>query len=265
MPVDTGYYDQTHIQVTKGLVEGDTILKAPLLHAKELNVGGGLFGYRKLSPEDLGIELPETKVPAKPAPSTAKSGGHETPALSTQTKVAQKGKSRPGGSRKGGSGQTSEPPAELKLTAEQKTQWAAAANKMAYKRADIMSRQAWAELRALGTEFKTDLEKFLTEKQLAQYEQSRSQRSQKGKGTGGGRGSRGGSLMDLDTDSDGKVTEEEYSKLDERARQFMGEFSTQDTDGDGGITKEEADAARQRMMQRLRQLQGGGGSGGGGE
>ena len=265
VPVDTGYYDQTHIQVTTGLLEGDTVLKAPLLHAKELNVGGGLFGYRKLSPEDLGIELPETKVPAKPAPSTAKSGGHETPALSTQTKVAQKGKGRPGGSRKGGSGRTNEAPAELKLTADQKTQWAAAANKMADKRADIASRQAWAELRALGAEFKTDLEKFLTEKQLAQYEQSRSQRSQKGKGTGGGRGSRGGSLMDLDTDGDGKVTEEEYSKLDERARQFMGEFSAQDADGDGGITREEADAARQRMMQRLRQLQGGGGSGGGGE
>ena len=64
--------------------------------------------------------------------------------------------------------------------------------------------------------------------------------------------------MDLDTDGDGKVTEEEYSELDERVRQFMGEFSAHDANGDGGITKEEADAARQRMMQRFRQLQGGG-------
>ena len=205
VPVDTGYYDQTHIQVTKGLIEGDTVLKAPLLHAKELNVGGDFFGYRKLSPEDLGVKLPETKAPAKPAPSTAKSGGHETPVPAAATKVAQKGKGRPGGSRKGGSGRTSEPPAELNLTSEQKTQWTAADKKKADKRADIMARQAWTELRVLEAEFKTDLEKFLTKDQLAQYEKSRSQRSQKGKGTGGSGRGRRGSLMDNDTDGDGNM------------------------------------------------------------
>ena len=33
VPVETGYYDQTHIQITKGLALGDTNLNAPLLHA----------------------------------------------------------------------------------------------------------------------------------------------------------------------------------------------------------------------------------------
>jgi hypothetical protein len=68
--------------------------------------------------------------------------------------------------------------------------------------------------------------------------------------------------MDLDTDSDGKVSEEEYAKTPEQMRQFVGEFSALDTDGDGGINKEEADAARQRMMQRFQGGRGAGGSGG---
>jgi len=266
IPVDTGYYDQTHIQVTTGLMEGDTVLKAPLLHAKELNVGGGLFGYRKLGPEDLGVELPETKVPAKPAPTAAKSGDTKTSATAKVTNT-DKGS---GGSRKGGSGRSSGPPAELNLTDDQKAKWTAASNKQRESMRTIFTsgiprEQMSAKIAELRAAFNTELKKFLSKEQLAQYEKSRSQRSQQGKGAGGGRGSRGGSLMDLDTDGDGKVTEEEYSQLDERARQFMGEFSTQDTDGDGGITKEEADAARQRMMQRFQQLQGGGGSGGGSE
>ena len=271
MPVDTGYYDQTHIQVTKGLVEGDTILKAPLLHAKELNVGGGLFGYRKLSPEDLGIELPETKVPAKPAPSTAKSGGHETPDPAAPTKVAQKGKGRPGGSRKGGSGRSSEPPAELNLTDDQKTKWTAASNKMQQDMRGLFTsgiprEQMGAKMSELRDTFNAELKTFLSKEQLSKYEQVRSQRSQKGKGKGTGSGRRRSSLMDNDIDGDGKISEEEYSKIDARMRQFMGEFSTHDTDGDGAISKDEADAAQQRMMQRLRQqFQGGGGSGGGSE
>ncbi len=62
--------------------------------------------------------------------------------------------------------------------------------------------------------------------------------------------------MDLDTDSDGQISEEEYGAMPERMRQFMGEFDTMDTDGDGGINEEEAAAARRRLMQRF---QGGGG------
>ena len=59
--------------------------------------------------------------------------------------------------------------------------------------------------------------------------------------------------MDYDEDKDGKVSESEYGKMSERIRQFMGEFSALDSNGDGGITKDEADAARQRMIQRLQQ------------
>ncbi len=58
--------------------------------------------------------------------------------------------------------------------------------------------------------------------------------------------------MDLDADKNGKVSKVEYGKLDERVRQFMGEFSALDTNGDGGITKKEADAARQKLMERIR-------------
>ena len=58
--------------------------------------------------------------------------------------------------------------------------------------------------------------------------------------------------MDLDTNKDGTVSKAEYGKLNERARQFMGEFGTLDTNGDGGITKKEADAARQKLMERIR-------------
>ena len=67
--------------------------------------------------------------------------------------------------------------------------------------------------------------------------------------------------MSLDTDEDGKVSEEEYAKMPAQMRQFVGEFSALDTDGDGSINQEEADAARRRMMQRF---QGGGGAGGSG-
>jgi hypothetical protein len=261
--VETGYYDETHVQIIDkdkgGLKENDTILKAPLLYAKELNVKGGLFGYRTIDAADLGIDtLAITTSPAKP--DEAETDPKNAP--SPPTKTVQAGKGRPGG----GIGRSSTPPAELKLTAEQKNQWTAADKKKADKRADIMSRQAWTELRALEAEFKMDLEKFLTKDQLAQYEKSRSQRSQKGKGAeGSGRGRRG-SLMDNDNDGDGKISEEEYSKIDARSRQFIGEFSAHDTNGDGSITKEEAEASQERMMQRFRQqFQGGGGPGGGGE
>jgi Ca2+-binding EF-hand superfamily protein len=66
----------------------------------------------------------------------------------------------------------------------------------------------------------------------------------------------------LDTDEDGKVSEEEYAKMPAQMRQFVGEFSALDTDGDGSINKEEADAARRRMMQRFQSGGGAGGRGG---
>jgi hypothetical protein len=95
-PVKTSkYYDQTHIQIVSGLSEGDTILKAPLLHAKELNVGGGLFGYRQLNPEDIGFEIPTIATPPKPSTPTVAT---KTPAT---TKSAPAGNIRPGG--RGGS------------------------------------------------------------------------------------------------------------------------------------------------------------------
>ena len=269
IPVDTGYYDQTHIQVTQGLSEGETVLKAPLLHAKELNVGGGLFGYRKLGPEDLGVELPETKAPAKPAPSTASSKGNDE---TKPAAVAQTGNSRPGGSRGGGSGRSSAPPAELNLTEDQKAKWETASNKMREDMRGIFAsgiprEQMQPKMAQLRTAFESELKKFLSKEQLAKYQQSRSQRSQGGRegtaGTGAGSSRRRGSLMDNDTNGDGKISEEEYSKIDARMLQFIGEFSSHDTNGDGTISKEEADAAQERMMQRLRQqFQGGGGSGG---
>ena len=58
--------------------------------------------------------------------------------------------------------------------------------------------------------------------------------------------------MDLDTNKDGKVDKAEYSKLTERARGFLGEFSALDTNGDGGISKKESDAARQKLLERFR-------------
>ena len=273
IPVDTGYYDQTHIQVTQGLSEGETVLKAPLLHAKELNVGGSLFGYRKLGPEDLGVELPETKAPAKLPPSTASSKGKGNDKANPAA-VAQTGNSRPGGSRGGGSGRSSAPPAELNLTEDQKTKWESASNKMREEMRSIFTsgiprEQMQPKTAQLRAAFESELKKFLSKEQLTKYQQSRSQRSQGGRGAATGEGSssrRRGSLMDNDTNGDGKISEEEYSKIDARMLQFIGEFSSHDTNGDGAISKEEADAAQERMMQRLRQqFQGGGGPGGGGE
>ena len=273
IPVDTGYYDQTHIQVTQGLSEGETVLKAPLLHAKELNVGGSLFGYRKLGPEDLGVELPETKAPAKLPPSTASSKGKGNDKANPAA-VAQTGNSRPGGSRGGGSGRSSAPPAELNLTEDQKTKWESASNKMREDMRGIFTsgiprEQMQPKLAQLRAAFESELKKFLSKEQQTKYQQSRSQRSQGGRGAATGEGSssrRRGSLMDNDTNGDGKISEEEYSKIDARMLQFIGEFSSHDTNGDGAISKEEADAAQERMMQRLRQqFQGGGGPGGGGE
>ena len=273
IPVDTGYYDQTHIQVTQGLSEGETVLKAPLLHAKELNVGGSLFGYRKLGPEDLGVELPETKAPAKLPPSTASSKGKGNDKANPAA-VAQTGNSRPGGSRGGGSGRSSAPPAELNLTEDQKAKWESASNKMREEMRGIFTsgiprEQMQPKTAQLRAAFESELKKFLSKEQLTKYQQSRSQRSQGGRGAATGEGSssrRRGSLMDNDTNGDGKISEEEYSKIDARMLQFIGEFSSHDTNGDGAISKEEADAAQERMMQRLRQqFQGGGGPGGGGE
>ena len=97
--VETGYYDQTHIQITSGLALGEIILKAPLLHAKLLDVDAGLFGFRQIDDEEFIKDLPATIEPATPAPSSAQptspKGGHESPASPT---VAQKGKGSPGGS-----------------------------------------------------------------------------------------------------------------------------------------------------------------------
>ena len=139
---------------------------------------------------------------------------------------------------------------------------------MADKMTDIRARQAWAEMRTLRDGFKADLGKFLTKDQLAKYDELNAQRTGGGGGNrpgGGGEGrggGRGSSLMSLDTDEDGKVSEEEYAKMPAQMRQFVGEFNALDTDGDGSINQEEADAARRRMMQRLQGGRGAGGSGG---
>jgi len=238
---------------------GDVVLKAPLLHAKELNVGGSLFGYRKLNAEDLGITLPETKLPAQPAPTAAPKGGHET---TTPPAVAGKGKGRPGG----GSGRSSGPPAELNLTDAQKAKWTAASDKMRTDMRGIFSsgvprEQMGAKMTELRAAFQDELKKFLTTEQLAKYEQTRSQRSPKGKGggrpdgggrPGGGSGRGGGmSLTRYDTDGDNKVSKAEFEKISERAREFLGEFSALDTNGDDFIDKTEEAAFIQKMMQRL--------------
>jgi len=260
-PVNTGYYDQTHIQVTDGLALGDVVLIAPLLHAKELNVGGGLFDYRELNAEDLGIALPVTQLPAKPSPTTGSKGGQGTPA------VAQKSKSRPGGARpSGGSGRSSGPPAELNLTDAQKAKWTAANDKMRTDMRVIFSsgvprEQMGAKMAEIRAALQDELKKFLSTKQLAKYEQIRSQRSSKGKGggrpegggqPGGGSGRGGGiSLTRYDTDGDGKVSEAEFGKISEQAKGFLGEFSGLDTNGDGFIDKTEEAAFIQKMMQRF--------------
>ena len=267
IPVDTGYYDQTHIQVTQGLSEGETVLKAPLLHAKELNVGGSLFGYRKLGPEDLGVELPETTgaltaAESKKAREDLKEktgfGVNVVPGVSTH---ADNSKGRPGGGRpSGGSGRSSGPPAELNLTEKQKTQWETASNKMregmrGIYTSGIPREQMQAKVAELRATFEAELKEFLSKEQQVKYQQSRSQRSQKG--TGGGRSDGGGrsggmSLMRYDTDGDSKVSEAEFEKVSERARGFLGEFSGLDTNGDGFIDKTEEAAFIQKMMQRPR-------------
>ncbi len=267
VPVDTGYYDQTHIQVTKGLVEGDTVLKAPLLHAKELNVGGSLFGYRKLGPEDLGVELPETtgaltvSEPKKTREDLKKKTGFEVSVVPGASTPAGNSKGRPGGGRpSGGSGRSSGPPAELNLTEKQKTQWETASNKMregmrGIYTSGIPREQMQAKIAELRATFEAELKGFLSKEQQVKYQQSRSQRSQKG--TGGGRSDGGGrsggmSLMRYDTDGDSKVSEAEFEKVSERARGFLGEFSGLDTNGDGFIDKTEEAAFIQKMMQRPR-------------
>jgi len=271
--VETGLYDQTHIQIKGGkLKEGDVILKAPLLYAKEINVGGDMFDYRKISPEDLGLEVPvydpttDLEDAQAQAGSTRPSGGGTRPSGGGTRPSG--GGTRPsgGGTRPSGGGGNSadafKAPTELKLTAEQQQKWEGVAefSKAAFDAA--MEQRNFQELRTIREDFKKQIKGILTAEQMAQYEKLQPQRG----GGGGGRSS-GGSrrgLMDYDEDKDGKVSESEYGKMSERIRQFMGEFSALDSNGDGGITKDEADAARQRMMQRFQQGGGGGFGGRGG-
>jgi hypothetical protein len=189
------------------------------------------------------------------------------PGSSSRPGIDRPGTSRPrpsgGGTRPSGGGGNSadafKAPTELKLTSEQQQKWEGVAefSKAAFDAA--MEQRNFQELRTIREDFKKQIKGILTAEQMAQYEKLQPQRG----GGGGGRpsgGSRRG-LMDYDEDKDGKVSESEYGKMSERARQFMGEFSALDSNGDGGITKDEADAARQRMMQRFQQG-GGGGRGG---
>ena len=169
----------------------------------------------------------------------------------------------PGGGPGGGRGNSADAfkaPTELKLNAEQQQKWEGVAefSKAAFDAA--MEQRNFQELRTIREDFKKQIKGILTDEQMAQYEKLQPQRGGGGRPSGGSR--RG--LMDYDEDKDGKVSESEYGKMSERARQFMGEFSALDSNGDGGITKDEADAARQRMIQRFQQGGGGGFGGRGG-
>jgi len=174
------------------------------------------------------------------------------PGSSSRPGIDRPGTSRPRPSGGGGnSADAFKAPTELKLTAEQQQKWEGVAefSKAAFDAA--MEQRNFQELRTIREDFKKQIKGILTAEQMAQYEKLQPQRG----GGGGGRpsgGSRRG-LMDYDEDKDGKVSESEYGKMSERFRQFMGEFSALDSNGDGGITKDEADAARQRMIQRLQQ------------
>jgi multidrug efflux pump subunit AcrA (membrane-fusion protein) len=165
---------------------------------------------------------------------------------------------RPGSGRprlRGSSGSSStlfKAPDELKLTAAQKQKWdqAAKTSKAAFDAA--IQQRDFAKMRTVRDDFDKEIKKILTATQMAQYEKIRAAALQP---SGGGRRNSGGRrdpIMDLDTNKDGKVSNAEYGKLDERVRQFMGEFSALDTNGDGGITKKEADAARQKLLERFR-------------
>ncbi|MBO35988.1 MAG: hypothetical protein CMO64_07340, partial [Verrucomicrobiales bacterium] len=125
--VETGLYDQTHIQIKGGkLKEGDVILKAPLLYAKEINVGGDMFDYRKISPEDLGLEVPVYDPTTDLEGAQAQAGGTRPSGGGTRPSG---GGTRPsgGGTRPSGGGGNSadafKAPTELKLTSEQQQKW----------------------------------------------------------------------------------------------------------------------------------------------
>ena len=289
--VETGYYDETHIQIldkTKGgLNVDDTILKAPLLHAKELNMKGGHFGYRTLNPEDLGLQnvalttnfesdKPETVQKSRPPSSTAKAGGGR-PSGAQQSGGRPSG-GRPSGGRPsggrpsgGGFGQSSGPPEELKLTDDQKTKWNAAREKRSTAmRSLFTSGIPREEMRSKMTELQSTYEKelngFLTAEQKKKYQEIQSQRGQGSASRPGGGSSKGGGsgrrsmISRYDTDGDGKVSKEEYGAISGQARQLLGQFSDMDSNGDGFIDKDEEAEATRKMMERFQK--GGFGSGG---
>jgi Spy/CpxP family protein refolding chaperone len=100
-----------------------------------------------------------------------------------------------GGDRKGGgSGRSSGPPEELKLTDDQKTKWTAASTKQRDSMREIFTsgiprEEMGAKMTELREAFQADVKAFLTPEQQEKYKEIESQRSQRGSG---GRGKRGG-------------------------------------------------------------------------
>ena len=160
---------------------------------------GSLDGY-KLANEVTGSTytklavLPEVENSLKQSdggPGGGIGGDSGGPGRGSEKGSAGKGGNRPGGGRQGGGfGRSSGPPEELDLTDDQKSKWTAASTKQREKMRGLFTggiprEEMGAKMAELRESFQEDLKTFLTEEQLAKYEEIRSQRPQGGRGGGG--------------------------------------------------------------------------------
>ena len=147
--------------------------------------------YAKLA----ALEVDNSSDPTMSPPSGPPDGSDSGPGQAT----GGKGGNRPGGGRQGGGfGRSSGPPEELNLTDDQKTKWTTASTKQREEMRELFSggiprEEMGTKMAELREAFQEDLKAFLTEEQLAKYEEIRSQRPQGGRGGGGfGGGNRRG-------------------------------------------------------------------------
>jgi Spy/CpxP family protein refolding chaperone len=222
---------------------------------------GSLDGY-KLANEVTGSTytklavLPEVGNPLEQSGGGPGSGGpgggiggdSGGPGRGFEKGSAGKGGNRPGGGRQGGGfGRSSGPPEELNLSDDQKTKWTTTSSKLRDTMREIFTsgvprEEMGAKMSELRDAFQEDLKTFLTEEQLAKYEEVRSQRPQGGRGGGGfGGGDRkgGGSGRSSGPPETLKLTDDQKTKwaaASTKQRDNMREIFT------SGIPREEMGA-----------------------